>query len=142
MFAYTQKYEVDPGFIHLEITEEAMIDEALLLKRMDEITAKGFYFVLDDYGKGYSNISRVKKCSFINIKLDMSIVRDHCQKPDALLPAMVSTFRTLGFNITAEGIEDEEMVKKMTEIGVNYLQGFYFSRPIPIEEFVSRYEKR
>ena len=142
LFAYTKKYDVDPGFIHLEITEEAMIDEALLLKRMDEITAKGFYFVLDDYGKGYSNISRVKKCSFINIKLDMSVVSDHCQKPDALLPAMVSTFRTLGFNITAEGIENEDMAKKMAEIGVDYLQGFYFSRPIPIEEFVSRYEKR
>ncbi len=138
---YVKKYDVDPGLIHLEVTEETMIDEALLLKRMEEITAMGFYFVLDDYGKGYSNTIRVKKCSFINIKLDMSIVWEHCKKPDGLLPNIVSTFTGLGSKITAEGIEDEDMAREMTELGVHYLQGYYFSKPLPVDEFVKRYEK-
>ena len=71
----------------------------------------------------------------------MSIVWEHCKQPDGLLPNMVSTFSGLGFKITAEGIEDENMVKIMTDIGVDYLQGYYFSKPLPIEELKERYGK-
>jgi EAL domain-containing protein (putative c-di-GMP-specific phosphodiesterase class I) len=52
---------------------------------------------------------------------------------------MVSTFRKLGFKMTAEGVEDEEMAKVMTEVGVDYLQGYCFSKPIPMEDFVENY---
>lgn len=136
-----KNYNVDPDFIHLEITEEAMVDEQLLVYQTDYIGEMGFHFVLDDYGKGYSNFARVRKMSFINIKLDMSIVWDYCEKPDPLIPNMVQTFNTMGFGITAEGIEDETMAKKMRDIGVKYLQGYYFSKALPIEEFVSKYSQ-
>ena len=134
---YISKYDINPEVIHLEITEEAMVDEHLWESQIEIITGKNFKFVLDDYGKGYSNMSRLKKCPFVNVKLDMSIVWDYCKHNDELLPDMVSSFRKMGFDVTAEGIENQEMADKMKSIGVNYLQGYYFSKPLPCDEFVS-----
>lgn len=134
---YISKYDINPEVIHLEITEEAMVDEHLWESQIEIITGKNFKFVLDDYGKGYSNMSRLKKCPFVNIKLDMSIVWDYCKHNDELLPDMVSSFRKMGFEITAEGIENQEMADKMKDIGVNYLQGYYYSKPLQCEEFIS-----
>jgi EAL domain-containing protein (putative c-di-GMP-specific phosphodiesterase class I) len=100
---------------------------------------KGFMFVLDDYGTGYSNLSRLRNCPFINIKLDMSIVRDYCKKPDEMLPNMVHTFKHLHFEVTAEGVEDVGMAVMLKEIGCDYLQGYHYSKPIPMNEFVDKY---
>ena len=127
---------IDPSLIHLEITEETMVDEQLLLRQITNLQRSGFCFVLDDYGKGYSNMSRMKQCPFVNIKLDMSIVWDYCDAPDEMLPNMVKTFKSMGFEITAEGIENEEMAGKMSRIGCDYLQGYYYSKPVPMEEFM------
>ncbi len=138
---FVSKMAIDPGFIHLEITEETMVDEQLLIKQIESLRANGFCFVLDDYGKGYSNMSRLKKCPFINIKLDMSIVWDYCKAPDEMLPSMVKTFSMMGFQITAEGIEDENMANAMQQIGCNYLQGYLYSKPIPMREFVELIKK-
>ncbi len=131
--------EVDPSMVHLEITEQSMIDYMLLQRQMNSLQSKGFVFALDDYGSGYSNLSRVRHFPFINIKLDMDMVRDYCENGDPLLPALVAVFHEMGFSITAEGIENEEMAEKIKAIGCDYLQGFYYSRPIPMEDFIDKY---
>ena len=64
----------------------------------------------------------------------MSIVWEYMEKPDELLPNMIHTFKKMGFSVTAEGIEDERMAKEMARIGCDYLQGYYFSKPIPKTE--------
>ena len=133
------KYGIDPGSVHLEITEGAMIDDSFLQKQIGAMTEKGFKFVLDDYGTGYSNLARLKKCPFINIKLDMSIVWDYCKERDELLPNMIQTFKKMGFRITAEGIEDDVMVSAMKEIGCDLLQGYHYSKPVSAEEFAEKY---
>ena len=84
-------------------------------------------------------MTRLKKCPFVNIKLDMSIVWDYCKNPDEIIPSMVETFDKIGFGITAEGIEDKNMMDKMASIGVSYLQGFYFSRAVSMEEFMRKF---
>ena len=132
---------IDPNLIHLEITEATMVDEQLLEKQIAALKANGFCFVLDDYGKGYSNMSRLKNCPFINIKLDMSIVWDYCKSPDDMLPNMVKTFSEMGFEITAEGVENEKIADEMESIGCNYLQGYHYSKPIPMNEFVALVKK-
>ena len=129
-----EKYGIDPNTVHLEITEEAMIDGRFLQKQIKAMGEKGFLFVLDDYGTGYSNLSRLKKCPFINVKLDMSIVWDYCREPDDILPNMIQAFKNMGFSITAEGIEDEDMVNTMKNIGCDLLQGYYYSKPVPASE--------
>ena len=121
--------------IHLEITEESMMDYALLQKQIQTMKATGFQFVPDDYGKGYSNVTGLKHCPFINIKLDMDVVRDYCKEQDKILPALVQSFKQINFSVTAEGIETEEMANTLRKIGCDYLQGYYFSKPVPAEEF-------
>ncbi|MBQ9281347.1 MAG: EAL domain-containing protein [Treponema sp.] len=133
------KYKVPAEKIHLEITEESMIDYALLQKQIQSMRSSGFQFVLDDYGSGYSNMSRLKKCPFINIKLDMGIVRDYFKDRDKILPSLVQAFKQMNFTVTAEGVENLEMVEIMKKIGCDFLQGFYFSKPLPAEEFAKVY---
>ncbi|RKM61034.1 EAL domain-containing protein [Butyrivibrio sp. CB08] len=134
-----KKYDIDPGMIYLEITEESLIDDGFLHRQIESMKNKGFQFVLDDYGTGYSNIARLKKCPFINVKLDMSIVRDYFREPDDILPSMIQAFKHMGFGVTAEGIEDEDMAAVMTKVGCDYLQGYYYSKPLPMNEFVEKY---
>ena len=135
------EYGVSPELIHLEITEQSMIDFSLLEKQIESLRRRGFQFALDDYGAGYSNLSRVIKYPFTNIKLDMEIVWDYIKNRDLLLPTLIQAFRQMGFTITAEGIETREMAEAMNAIHCDYLQGYYFSRPIGMEEFVEKYAK-
>ncbi len=137
--ATMRKYNVSADMIHLEITEEAMIDDIFLRKQMQPMQSMGFKFVLDDYGVGYSNLTRLKKCPFVNVKFDMSIVRDYCNDPDEILPNMIQTFRHMKFGVTAEGVETAEMAKMLKETGCDYLQGYYYSKPLPLDEFVQKY---
>ena len=134
-----EEYKVPAEKIHLEITEESMIDFDLLQKQMKLMNDYGFQFVLDDYGRGYSNVARMKKCPFVNIKLDMEFVWDYFKEKDKILPMVVQTIKQMGFTVTAEGIENTEMAATMNEIGCDYLQGYCFSRPLPAEEFATRY---
>lgn len=137
--AILEKYGVSAEKIHLEITEESMIDYALLKKQIQIMQGSGFQFVLDDYGSGYSNVSRLKRCPFVNIKLDMELVREYFKDLDTLLPAVVQALKQMKFTITAEGVESLEMVEAMKKIGCDYLQGFYFSKPLPADEFAKTY---
>ncbi|MBR1861305.1 MAG: EAL domain-containing protein [Lachnospiraceae bacterium] len=137
-----KEYQVDPGLIHLEITEGSVIDDSFMTRQINALVDKGFKFVLDDYGTGYSNLSRLKKVPFINIKLDKSLVWNYDKKPDAILPNMVSTFKYMGFGITAEGIETGKMASEMIGIGCDYLQGYYYSEPIPENDFFEMLSQR
>jgi len=142
-YAYiAKKYNVNPELVHLEITESAMIDDSFFNRQIRALTQKGFKFVLDDYGTGYSNLSRLKKCPFINIKLDMTIVWDYCKEPEEILPTMVKAFKQMGFMITAEGVETPEMINAMKGIGCDYLQGYHYSKAIPAHEFAKKYSCR
>ena len=69
----------------------------------------------------------------------MEVVWDYFHERDALLPAIIGAFKQLQFSVTAEGIESSEMAEAMTEIGCDYLQGFYFSKPLPVDEFLEKY---
>lgn len=130
-----RKNGLDFNIIHLEITEEAMVSQSLLLRQMESMKKKGFQFVLDDYGTGYSNLTRLQKCPFINIKIDMGLVWAYCKEPNLLLPSMITSFKSMGFTVTAEGIETKEMAEAMIRLGCDYLQGNYFSRPMPMRDF-------
>ena len=134
-----KEYSVPAAQIHLEITEESMINYVKQEQQIEDLLDCGFQISLDDYGSGFSNLHQVKKFSFSNIKLDMSIVWDYIRDRDALLPALVQAFRQMGFSITAEGIETQEMAEAMAGIGCDYLQGYYFSKPLPMDAFAQEY---
>ncbi|MBR4333719.1 MAG: EAL domain-containing protein [Clostridia bacterium] len=137
-----REYGVSTEQIHLEITEESMINYTKQERQIEKLRQYGFQLALDDYGSGFSNLSQVKKVSFSSIKLDMSIVWDYVRDKDSLLPALVQAFREMGFSITAEGIETQEIADAMAGIHCDFLQGYYYSKPLPMNDFVSRYSEK
>lgn len=136
-----KKHNVSAEKIHLEITEASMIDYAVLQKQIQKMKSTGFEFVLDDFGTGYSNVMRLNQYPFINIKFDMQVVWEYFKSKEEILPALVQAFKNMGFTVTAEGIEDENMAEGMRALGCDYLQGYHFSKPLPAEEFASKYGK-
>ena len=135
--AILREYGVSTGQIHLEITEQSMIDFSLMREQIMALHSNGFEFALDDYGSGYSNLTRVRQYPFTNIKIDMEVIRNYYRDRDPLLPSLVKAFKKMNFSITAEGIETTDMAEAMKEIGCDYLQGFHFSRPVPMPEFAA-----
>lgn len=134
-----KEYDVPAELIHLELTEQSILDYSLLENQLLGLQELGFQFALDDYGSGYSNLTRVKQYPFKNIKMDMEVVQNYFRDRDPLLPTLVQGFKQMNFSITAEGIETKEMAEVLTGIGCDYLQGYYFSKPVPMPEFLKRY---
>lgn len=137
-------YGISHDFIHVEITEQANIDADLMHLRMEEMTKQGFHMALDDFGTGYSNLNRIMEFPFDVIKLDLTIVWGYFkhEKGTGTLPIMVSTFKKNDYIVTAEGVETEEMAKGLEEMGVDCLQGYWFSKAIPPEDFVEYLKKK
>ncbi|MBR3314432.1 MAG: EAL domain-containing protein [Atopobiaceae bacterium] len=134
-----EQHGIASDLIHLEVTEQSIVDYSLIKDQILQLHGMGFKFSLDDYGTGYSNLVRLSDYPFSNIKLDMSLVRSYSSGKGGLLPVAASGLKSVGYTITAEGVETEEMAKSLTGIGADYLQGYLFSRPLPIDEFVRTY---
>ena len=126
-------YNVNPQKICIEITEDIMFDRNDdIIMKIKELHNWGIKFYLDDFGTGYSNISRVIQFPFDIIKIDKSII-DNCVKNNEtyiILKALTSAFSNVNAKVLVEGVETEQQ-KEDIEILCNYIQGFYFSEPIP-----------
>ncbi|MGN0058953.1 MAG: EAL domain-containing protein, partial [Coriobacteriales bacterium] len=92
---------------------------------------------LDDYGTGYSNLHRIVQLPFANIKIDRLFLLEYQQEQDILLPTIVHTLKERGYSVTAEGVEDAQMLEVLTGFGCDFVQGYYFSRPLPPEQFAA-----
>jgi diguanylate cyclase (GGDEF)-like protein len=131
------KYAISPGSIILEITESvAMLDVAHAADRLQQIKQSGFKIALDDFGTGYSSLSQLHEMHVDELKIDISFVR-RLNKPNGLsmTQAIINLARALHMETVAEGVETEEAAIKLREMGVDYLQGFYFANPMPVDEF-------
>lgn len=141
---YLDTYDIEPKYINLEITETAThYDEERLKEQLSKIKELGFSFSLDDYGTGYSNLVRVLEYPVDMIKLDKSIVWSafHVKDNFTTLKNLVSMFHDVRRKIVAEGVESEEQMEALTELGCDYLQGYYYSKPICEEDFVNYVHK-
>lgn len=137
--AIMDKYEIDPKFINFEITETAMItSKDVLLDNMLKLIEKSSNFYLDDYGIGYSNLNYIIGLPLHAIKLDKSIVwaAFNSEKGNITLEFVVRMIKHLNMQIVAEGIENQEQLEKMKELDVDFVQGYYFSRPVDSKNFV------
>lgn len=137
-----QRYYIRPSFINLEITEtSAMESQDTLTNNMNKLIEKGVSFSLDDFGSGYSNILYITNFPFSVIKLDKYLVwsyfDDTNNKSKTILEAIVNMLKQLNLKVIAEGVETEEQVNTLSAMGVDALQGFYFSRPIEDNRFIS-----
>lgn len=133
-----KKYKVDCTQINLEITETALAqNHAILAANMKKINEMGVTFSLDDYGTGYSTITYMMTLPFKIVKIDKSILWSSFQNEKAMIAlcASINMIKDMDMEIVVEGVESEEMATKLAELGCDYLQGFYFSKPLPEKQF-------
>lgn len=133
------KYHLTPERLKIEITERVLLQDMEYMKMMmEELTKSGICFYLDDFGTGYSNISCVLSLPFEYIKLDKSLLKGipGDRKAELLVKSMVKTFRSMGLKIVAEGVEEKEQAEMLKEFEVSSIQGYYYGKPMPEEEFL------
>lgn len=135
---YIEKYNLKPEQINLEITETAAnTAQDTVEANMCELSKHNIKFSLDDYGTGYSNFSRITELPFQIVKIDKSMAdKVFDDKMKTILKYNVCLLKEIGMEIVVEGVETEDMVKQFEEMGCDYIQGYYFSRPLPKHEFV------
>lgn len=135
---YMQKYHLKPEQINLEITETAAnTAQETVEENIQNLTKEGIYFSLDDYGTGYSNISRIMALPFRIIKLDKSLAdKVDESRMKIMLKNTIHMLKEIGMEIVVEGVETKETLQQFTELECDYIQGYYFSKPLPEQEFV------
>ncbi|MCQ2493240.1 MAG: EAL domain-containing protein [Lachnospiraceae bacterium] len=139
-----EENKVNPNFINLEITETATIQaKRKLQQNMKTLMDYGVEFSLDDFGNGHSNLDYVIDMPVDIVKLDMSLIQayDNEKKAKAVVQAAVRMILDMELNALTEGVETKEQLDEMVRIGVDYIQGYYFSKPIPEDEFIEFLER-
>ena len=133
-----EKYHVSTESINLEITETAASHaQEVMSANLSKLTEAGVAFSLDDYGTGYSNIKRVIQLPLKIIKLDKAFVDEQDNpKMRVVLKNTVAMLKDMNMEIVVEGIETQEMLDFFTELNCDFIQGYFFSKPIPKPEFI------
>lgn len=134
------EYRIDPSLVNFEITETAVLSEkSRLLENMNQMIEHGFRFSLDDFGSGESNLNYIIDMPITIIKFDKTLTDAYkCNdKAKAVIKSVICMAHDMGIKIVSEGVETEDTFCNMNDIGIDYIQGFYFSKPLPVLEFVS-----
>lgn len=132
------KYNIDPGFLKLEITETAvMLDRTDGSKLVDRLKEQGFEVEMDDFGSGYSSLNMLKDIKIDVLKIDMGFLNetDDEERATVIIDSVISMAKKLGMTVIAEGVEKKTQVDFLSEMGCDVFQGYYFSKPMPVEEF-------
>ena len=130
--------------IFLEITESAYSEDASqLIEAIASLHDAGFCIEMDDFGSGYSSLKSLAEMPVDIIKLDMSFIRRiHENKTTfRMVELAVEMAKSLGAPVVAEGVENEEQYRLLRQIGCDYIQGYYFSKPLPVADFEAFSEK-
>ena len=133
-----------PADIYLEITESAYSEDAArLIEAVNHLRDMGFKIEMDDFGSGYSSLNMITTIPIDVLKMDMSFVRnmnkdEKCLK---LVELVISIAKFLNVPVVAEGVEDAGQVEALKKMGCDIIQGYYFSKPLPAEEFAALLKK-
>lgn len=144
ILALQQKYGVDPKRVYLEITETTFENiSEIMVENINRLIQMGYSFALDDYGIGYSSIQRVNRIPLKIIKIDKSML-DEASSVNGriILEHTVHMMQSIGKKLVVEGAETADVVRILEEMNCDYIQGFYFSQPLPEEEFTQFLEQR
>ena len=139
------KYGVDHSLIDFELTESASYDNKdQMLNVLNDLRDRGFKISMDDFGTGYSSLSLLTEMPLDTLKIDKSFV-DHIGMGDereqdlVVIRHIISLAKELHFKCLAEGAEEASQVDRLRELGCEIVQGYFFSKPIPVEEYESKY---
>lgn len=134
-----KKNEICPQQINLEITESTAIKGKInLINNMNKFLDQGLTFSLDDFGKGESNLMYLVEMPVSIVKLDMDMTKAYFTEPKAkyVIDATVRMAHELGLEVVSEGVESEQELIAMFEEKIDFIQGYYFSKPLPEAEFI------
>lgn len=131
-----RSFDLDSKYIQLEITESATIDNNEIFNLLEQFHTAGFKILLDDFGSGYSSLAALNRMHFDTIKLDKSLV-DYIgdDNGEKLLNSITRLAQSFGMEITAEGVETVEQLMFLCNLDCDDIQGYYFSRPLPVKEY-------
>lgn len=135
------QYKIPPALLQLEMTESAYMANPQVMEQMvKELQARGFVILMDDFGSGYSSLNTLKDIHVNVLKIDMKFLADETDKERSrsIIASTVLLAGWLNMPVIMEGVETAEQVTFLKSIGCNYAQGYYFARPMPVED----YEKR
>lgn len=136
------KYDVPSHYITLEITESiGNIDRSIITTIAHQIKELGFNISLDDFGARYANMSLLSSFNFDELKIDKSMIdtlvnNDKCQ---AILHSIIKMCEKINVSCIAEGVETNKQIELLMQLGCNVIQGYYYSKPIPLAEFEEKY---
>ena len=132
------KYAVTPSFVALEITEDTLMTYPELCQdKIRQIRNLGIKLYIDDFGSGYTSMKNLRTLNIDMLKIDRTIVRDilDSNEGESVVRSIVSMASELGINVAAEGVESQEQIDKLTDLGCSIFQGYYIGRPAGTDEF-------
>ncbi len=134
-----EKYGGNPSLINLEVTETASLGQKeILINNMQKLIEYGVTFSLDDFGNGQSNLNYIVDMPVKIVKFDRDMTKAYFEKEKGrfVMNATIQMLHEMGLEMVSEGVETKEMLEGMEQVGVQYIQGYYFSKPIPEDKFI------
>lgn len=141
----TARMGIDRSLLHLEVTETAFSDNPQQISDcISKLHRAGFVIELDDFGSGYSSLTTLNSMDLDVLKIDMSIIRQDIPGSErSVLEFCMELAKMMGLQTVAEGVETEAQRARMDSLGCDYIQGYFYSSPLPVSEFeqyLRRYE--
>ncbi len=139
LVSFTEKFGIDPARLEIEITENMfMSDIQACTQKLQVLSNRGISIAIDDFGTGYSSLNYLRELPVHTVKIDYSFVSEieHSRKGAALVAAIVGMAHGLGIDIVAEGVENTNQSDYLESLGCHTMQGFLFSKPLKVEEFL------
>jgi EAL domain-containing protein (putative c-di-GMP-specific phosphodiesterase class I)/GGDEF domain-containing protein len=135
-------YEVDPARLTLEVTEKIMIDnQHRMLRQLARIKKMGVRVSLDDFGAGFSSLSYFRDLPVDEIKVDQAFVLNmmSSKRDMAIVKAVIDLAHNFSMKVVAEGVENKDIADKLSEMGCDVLQGYFFDKPLRMDLFETQY---
>lgn len=135
-----EKYNMATGGVKAEITESAIMSNIeVAMEIMADPHMQKLQFSIDDFGTGYSSLSYLKKLSVNEVKIDKTFVSEmaHDEDDESIVKSVIDLAHNLGHNVVAEGVESEDVLAQLVEMGCDEAQGYYFTKPVPEKELLS-----
>ena len=138
-----EKYNIPRDYLHIEVTESMIVqDEDLMIDIISKFRARGYEIWMDDFGSGYSSLSLLKDYEFDLLKMDMRFLSSMNDKAKTLVRYTTGMAKRIGIKTLCEGVETLEQVEFLKSVGCGKLQGYYYSKPLPLEEMLETIEKK
>ncbi|KXL53304.1 phytochrome-like protein cph2 [Anaerotignum neopropionicum] len=144
LLSLLKKYGLDPSHIHLEITESAYTENAeQMIHGIKQLKELGFVIEMDDFGSGYSSLNMLSELPIDVLKLDMRFVQNYDRSRDKrnIMSFVISLAKWMNLKVVAEGVETEEQVNLLKLLGCHWVQGFFYSKPLPLDAFETLIEQ-